>query len=189
MMRDIILYTAASLDMYIARQDGDVSWLHSSEFKLPDEDYGYKEFYETTDTTLMGHNTLKVTLAFDIPFPYPDKSNYVFTRSETNQDTEHFQFIHGDIITFVRQLKKEKGKNIWLIGGSEINSMLLSHDLIDTMIITLIPMTLGAGIPLFSGTTKETLFDLKKIHAYDSGFVQMIWHRKINCEYHAPYTK
>ena len=119
-MRQVILYIAASLDNYIARPDGSVEWLHLPEYSLPNEDYGYGDFYKTIDTTFLGNNTYKVTHGFDIPFPYADNMNYVFSRSTNNQETEYVKFITGDIVDFVRKLKNGKGENIWLIGGGQI---------------------------------------------------------------------
>ena len=104
-MRNIILYTALSLDSYIARPDWDVDWLESAE-SIPGEDYGYKEFYDSIDTTLMGNNSYRKIISFDIPFPYPDKTNFVFSRSAGHQLTEFMQFITGDIIAFTEELKK-----------------------------------------------------------------------------------
>jgi dihydrofolate reductase len=173
-MRQIILYTAASLDSYIARPDGDVEWLHSPEYTLPNEDYGYSEFYNSIDTTVMGNNTYKIMLGFDAPFPMSDKTNYVLSRSSANQDNEHVKFIYGDIVEFVRQLKNEKGKDIWLVGGGEINTLLLNNHLIDKIILTLIPVIIGEGIPLFSQKVNETRFELDKSATWQSGLVQLI---------------
>ncbi len=109
-MINVILYIAASLDNYIARQDGNVDWLDYPDYQLPNEDYGYPDFYKNIGTTLMGYNTYKIVLGFDVPFPYPDKTNYVFTRSTDKQDNEFVKFISGDIVEFVRQLKNGKDK-------------------------------------------------------------------------------
>ena len=177
-MRQIVLYSAASLDNYIARTDGNVEWLDAPEYDLPGEDYGYTDFNKAIDTTLMGHNTYKTLLGFDVPFPYPDKTNYVFSRTVAHQDTEHVKFITGNIVEFVRKLKNEKGRDIWLIGGGQINTLLLNNELIDKVRLTLIPITLGNGIPLFEGQAKETKFDLESSKSYDSGFVQLTLRKK-----------
>ena len=81
-------------------------------------------------------------------FPYQGKANYVFTRSNKS-DNEDVKFINGDIIAFVRDMPFTSGKDIWLIGGGEINSLFIEHSLIDRLILTLIPITLGDGILLF----------------------------------------
>lgn len=68
-MRKIILSLAISLDGYIAKPDGDVEWL--KKVPNPDKiDYGFSEFYKTIDTTIMGNNTYKEILGFNIPFPF-----------------------------------------------------------------------------------------------------------------------
>jgi dihydrofolate reductase len=172
-MRQVILYIAASLDNFIARPDGSVDWLSSPEFLIPDEDYGYNDFYQTIDTTLMGNSTYRFILDQDVPFPYPDKTNYVFSRSGKNRDTEFVRFIPNDPAGFVSQLKQETGDDIWLIGGGQINKILLNNDLIDKMILTIIPMTLGEGIPLFHGKYKEVKFKLETSKSYQSGIVQL----------------
>jgi dihydrofolate reductase len=172
-MRQVVLYIAASLDNFIARTDGNVDWLSLPDFQVSGEDYGYQDFYTTIDTTLMGNSTYKFILDQDVPFPYPDKTNYVFSRSKTNRDTEYVRFISGDIVPFVSQLKQEAGRDIWLIGGGQVNTLLLNNHLIDKIILTLVPMTLGEGIPLFHGTTREVKFSLQSSRSFSSGMVQL----------------
>ena len=176
-MRQVVLYIAASLDNFIARPDGNIDWLHYDEYEVEGEDYGYHEFYDSIDTTLMGNKTYRVTLGFNMPFPYPDKTNYVFTRSENMKDNDDVQFVNEDIIAFTRQLKNEAGKDIWLVGGGQINSLFFRHDLIDKIVLTIIPIVLGAGIPLFDGPSRETKFKLKSTKPFDSGLVQLVYQK------------
>ncbi len=178
-MRKIILYIAASIDNYIARPDGNVDWLHNPDYALEGEDYGYASFYKTIDTTLMGNSSYQEILGFDVPFPYPDKTNYVFSRSENNEDNEFVKFFSGDIAKFTKQLKEKPGKDIWLVGGGQINTVLLINGLIDKIILTIIPITLGDGIPMFhEGAPAETKFDLEKSQAFKSGLVQLTFNKK-----------
>ena len=153
-MRPITLYIAASIDNFIARTDGNVDWLESPEFHLPNEDFAYREFYDSIDCTLMGNNTYKAVIDFDIPFPYSDKTNFVFSQKTPAHGNEHVTFVSDDILEFVRKLKTKSGKGIWLIGGGQINSLLLENNLIDKIILTIVPITLGEGIPLFHGQAK-----------------------------------
>ncbi|MFT2007270.1 dihydrofolate reductase family protein [Pontibacter sp. 13R65] len=171
-MRKIILYIAASLDGYIARPDGNVEWLHDAEFALPGEDFHYSSFLETIDTTLMGNSTYKAVLGFDMPFPYPDKTNYVFSRSSENKDTEFVKFVSTDAITFIKELKEQPGKDIWLIGGGQLNTLVLNAGLLDEIILTYIPILLGKGIPLFAEGVQEQKLQVESNHCYDNGFVQ-----------------
>jgi dihydrofolate reductase len=177
-MRQLILYSAVSLDSFIARPDGNVDWLHYPDYELPNEDYGYTEFYKTIDTTLMGNNTYKVLLGFNVPFPYPDKTNYVFSRSAGIHDDKNVKFVTSDIVQFVRELRNGNGKDIWLIGGGQLNTLLLNNDLVDQVILTQFPIVIGEGIPLFDGKAKETRFDLERSKSYPSGLLQLIFRRK-----------
>lgn len=177
-MRKIILNTAVSLDFYIARPDGSVDWLHDPDYEIEGEDYGMAAFYESIDTTLMGNKTYLEILGFDVPFPYPDTTNYVFTRSEAHQDNEHVEFITGDIVSFVKQLKEGEGKDIWLIGGGQINALLLSNDLVDRITLTVVPHILGAGIPLFPDLQEDIKLELSASKPYESGLVQLEFKRR-----------
>ncbi|MCB0497160.1 MAG: dihydrofolate reductase [Cyclobacteriaceae bacterium] len=176
-MRKVILYIASSLDGFIARKNGDIDWLEDPNYHLEDEDYGYYEFYNSIDTTLMGNKTYQQVLGFDVPFPYPGKTNYVFSRSQTGSD-ENVQFVNADVSEFVKSLKQGDGKDIWLVGGGELNSILLSNGLIDKIILTMIPVKLGEGIPLFSGNVQISDFEMKGHKSYPNGFVQHVYAKK-----------
>ncbi|AKD03078.1 dihydrofolate reductase family protein [Pontibacter korlensis] len=171
-MRKVILYIAASLDGCIARPDGSTTWLHNEEYTLDGGDFGYSTLMQSIDTTLMGHNTYKVILGFDIPFPYTDKTNYVFSRS-SHTNTEHVEFVQEEVVSFVQRLKQQNGKDIWLIGGGQINTLLLNAGLIDEIILTYIPIILGNGVPLFPPGAQEHQVQVQEVKNYKNGFVQM----------------
>lgn len=171
-MRDVVLFIACSLDGYIARKDGRVDWL------FHDEDYGFTEFYDSVDTTLMGKKTYRDILGFG-DFPYPEKKNYVFVRKDNTPPNKHVEYIHGDIPTFVRNLKKQEGKSIWLVGGGQINTMLLTSGQIDRMIVSVHPVILGQGVPLFgAGVPAERWFTLEHVETFASGLVQLTYRSK-----------
>ncbi len=173
-MRKIVLYIAASLDGYIARPDGNIDWLTDKKYTIPDEDFGYSALMETIDTTLMGNNTYKAVLDMDMPFPYSDKKNYVFSRSE-QKDTEFATFVKDDAVDFIEKLKEQPGKDIWLIGGGQLNSLVLNAGLLDEIILTYIPIILGKGIPLFSADAAEHKVKLvpSNSNVYRNGFLQI----------------
>lgn len=166
-MPQVILFIATSLDGYIARTDGSVDWL------FHDEDYGYASFYDRIGSTLMGKRTFEDILTFG-DFPYPDKENYVFTRHAAGRKHPSVTFVEGNIPAFVRGLKKRVEKDIWLVGGGQINTLLLSTGLVDRMIISMHPVVLGQGIPLFGkGLPAETWWTLEQSTAFPSGLVQL----------------
>lgn len=172
-MKKVKLYIACSFDHFIARANGDVTWLHLPEYIIDGEDYGYQEFYKNIDTTLMGNTTYKIVKGFDMPFPYKDKKNYVFTKNQNLKNNPEVEFVKEEIAPFVRKLKLGKGKDIWLIGGGQINQILLNYNLIDEMIITIIPIILGHGVKLFHGVVKEKKLNLTDSKHYPNGVLQL----------------
>lgn len=166
-MRRLRLYIASSLDGYIAGPNGELDWLEAG----GDLDYGYREFYASIDTALMGNATYRQTLTFG-PFPYPDKTNYVFTRGAPPAATAHARFVTGDIAAFVRTLKDAPGSDIWLVGGGQVNTVMLNAGLIDEIILTVVPVVLGEGIPLFAPGASSASFETTGCEAYETGLVQ-----------------
>jgi len=171
-MRKLILYIATSIDGYIARLDGKVDWLEYPDFMIEGEDFGYKKFIDTIDATVMGGNTYKEILGFGIPWPYQDKKNYVFTRSNYPAN-QYVTCVDKNIGQFVKDLKQQPGKDIWLIGGGKINSIMIADDLIDEMIISVMPITIGEGIPMFASVSHEQKFKLKDHTIYKTGVTQL----------------
>jgi dihydrofolate reductase len=168
-MRKIVLFIATSIDGFIAGKNGDTSWLFTN------GDFGYNDFYSSIDTIVMGYNTYSFIKQFP-QFPYPDKKNYVFTRSRRKPDGNPVELILGDVVTFTKKLKKQSGKNIWLVGGGKINSILLNANLIDQMIISIHPIALGQGIKLFKDESLKKLH-FKLIHhkVFERGLVQLTY--------------
>jgi dihydrofolate reductase len=170
-MRKVILYIATSLDGFIARQDGNIDWL--TDFPALDgEDYGYKDLIASIDATLSGNRTYQQMLGFEGGFPYPELKNYAFSRTK-HVDTVQTKFVKDNISSFIRDLKAEAGKNIWLIGGGELNGYFLSHGLIDRIILTIIPVVLGRGIKLFEGFDGTAGMTDIQTRTYSNGVVQI----------------
>ena len=174
-MRILKLYIAASLDGYIARLDDSIDWLENPEYTIEGQDYGYQNLLKSIDTTLMGYATYKVILGFDMPFHYADKTNYVFTRTAGRPASEHVSFIHEDPTDFVKSLKQKPGKDIWLIGGGQINTLLLNAGLIDEIYLTTLPIILGEGVPLFADGKQETKLELLRCETFPNGFIQAVY--------------
>ena len=173
-MKKIILYSAISLDGKIAKENGAVDWL--DDIPNPDKlDYGYQDFYESIDTTLMGNKTYQQVLGFDMPFPYPGKENYVFTTNKNLKKDENVKFISEDSIRMVQDLKSKKGKDIWLVGGAAINTLLLNNNLIDRLMLFVMPVIIGPGIPLFSGIPNLSKLKLVETQNYNTGVVSLIY--------------
>lgn len=176
-MRKVILYVAISLDGKIAKSDGSVEWLED----LPNpenSDHDYVEFYESIDTTIMGNATYQQVKGFDVPFPYKEKTNYVLTRNTSLTEEEYVKFISEDPVGFVASLKAEKGKDIWLVGGAKMVELFLEHKLVDVLRIFVIPIILGAGIPLFGEKLDPEWLTLKESKSYSTGAVGITYEMK-----------
>ena len=157
-MSKIIVYIATSLDGYIAREDGNIDWLPES------AESGYDAFYKSIDTVIMGKTTYDQVLTFG-EYPYKDKKSFVFTTTNQKKN-ENVEFV-SDVNKFVKDRFNGMGKNIWLVGGAQIIESFLKHKVVDEIIVTIIPVLLGNGIPLFQNIENETKLELVKIEKYD----------------------
>lgn len=168
MSRNVVLNIAMSLDGYIAKKDGNIDWLTEGiEF---DGDNDLAEFIASIDTVIMGRKTYDQVLTFG-DYPYKGLKGYVYT-SEKRENTEDVEFIDGNVSTLIEKLKKEDGKDIWLIGGAGIIDNFVKKDLVDKYIIAIMPHILGEGIPLFKENNPEINLKLIKNEAM-KGFAML----------------
>ena len=89
-MRKIILFIASSLDSYIARPSGYIDWLFT------DQNYGYSEFFASSDTVLIGRKTYEQVLTFG-EYPYKEKKTYIFTKDSSFRADTNAEFIATDV--------------------------------------------------------------------------------------------
>lgn len=172
MKNKIILYIATSLDGFIARKNGDIDWLKP--YENSGEDYGYKEFYDSVGTVIMGNTTYKQALSFGES--YKGKNCFVFSKNMNKNS--NVTFVDGNVKEFVEKLNLKDNKSIWLVGGASIIDEFLKHDLIDEFIISIIPILLGDGISLFKDGNAERRLKLLNVKSFDSGLVQIHYERK-----------
>ncbi|HPE55010.1 MAG TPA: dihydrofolate reductase family protein [Bacteroidales bacterium] len=174
-MRKIILYIAQSLDGFIAKENGDVSWLE--EVPNPEKtDYGYSDFLTSIDTVIMGRATFEQVCSFDMPYPYQSKKNFVFTKNPELPANENAAFISENHAGFVRKLKLQQGNDIWLVGGAKTNTFFLQHNLIDQIRLFVMPVLLGRGIPLFYKNTFKRDLQIEYYQVHSSG-VSELWYK------------
>lgn len=162
--RKIVLYICHSLDGYIAEEDGGVSW--AEKVDSGGSDCGYTDFLNSIDTAIIGKTTYEQMIGWDDPL-FKNKQCFVFS-SSPNQSVKDVQFVNQEASSFVHELKQREGANIWLLGGGKLVSTFLNEGLIDEMILSIIPMTLGKGIPLFRRDINRSDWVLKNIIQYGS---------------------
>lgn len=170
-MRKVIVNLATSADGYIARPDDDIEWLTSR--PKPKGFYGMGEFMKSIDTQLLGRKTYEIGLRLGGTFKSKTRS-IVFSRNPQPEDAPSgVEFAQGPIGPFVRRLREEPGKNIWLMGGGELIASLLDEGLIDEFVITVTPVFIGEGIPLIARRAREVLLDLQSVERFEDGVVQL----------------
>jgi dihydrofolate reductase len=171
-MRKLKSYIAISLNGKIAAKDGSVDWLET--IPNPDKlDYGYADFYNSIDTTIQGYSTYNQIIDWGIDFPYVGKQNYVLTRKQNLKNTEHVTFLNENAFEFIEALKKKEGKDIWVIGGGQINTMLLNEKLIDEIQVFVMPIIISDGINLFEMLPKQSHLELIESKNFPTGVVEL----------------
>ena len=179
-MPEVILYIAASVDGYIARPDGAVDWLPPppEPGAGPAEDYGYSAFIAGVGVALMGRATYEQIRSFGGDYPYPGIEGYVFSRTRAGQRDEYARFVDGrDIPGLIARLQGAQDKNIWLVGGGQLIREFLRLDLIDRIELFLMPLLLGAGIPLFPPATPQRNLHLAGGQTHPNGIAQLTYRR------------
>lgn len=175
MERSLILYIAMSLDGYIAGPNGELDWLFS------DQDYGYGRFVKNIDTAFIGRKTYDKMMTFDVPYPFADKKSYVFTSTPGKYSSEYnITFTSENPLIVWDTLKKEDGKNIWLMGGGELITPFVNHNEIDQYIIAIHPIILGEGIELFRDIDRRINLETEEVKTFDSGLVQLFLNKAGN---------
>ena len=168
-MTKLVVYIASSLDGYIARENGDVDWL--SAYDSATEDYGYNAFYESVDAVMMGRRSYEQIKGFG-EWPYAGKTCYVFSNTLHDGIDKNVNIVNQQPEEFVHSDTYQSHQNIWLLGGAKLAAAFLNHQLIDELIISITPILLSRGIPLFIDAPENHL-NLLNSTSYESGIVQV----------------
>lgn len=169
--RKLCLFIAMSLDGYIAKPDGDISFL--DDMNQEGEDYGYSAFIETVDTVVLGRKTYDKILSMGIESPYGERDVVVLTSKQT-PSVKNTAFYSGSLPWLISSLKNiPDKKNIYCDGGAQTINQLLQEKLIDEMVISVIPILLGDGIRLFGGNYQEQKLRLLESKSFEKGLVQL----------------
>ncbi|MCC5937617.1 MAG: dihydrofolate reductase [Lunatimonas sp.] len=176
-MRKLCLFIACSLDGYIAAPNENLDFLKIVEKE--GEDYGYQAFTSSVDTIIIGRKTydwVRREIGTE-HYDNGDREVYVITRTERAPIGKTL-FYTGELSSLIRRLKSEQGKNIYCDGGAEVIHELLKIDLVDELIISIVPILLGNGIRLFKDGRPKQQLKLIKTKAFDTGLVQVQYKRE-----------
>ncbi len=171
-MRNVVLGLGISLDGYIARPDGALDFLF-----IP-EDYSMAPFFATIDTAIMGRKTLDQGLKLGGTFNSTSSMRYyVFSKSRPAGERDGVVFTRRSPATLVAEIRKNPGKNIWLMGGGELAREFLKADLVDELHLGIVPVLLGDGIPLFPRGFPQRDFGLVENKTYGKGLISLKYKR------------
>jgi dihydrofolate reductase len=156
---EIIYYVAASLDGFIATPEGGIEWLKP--FENTGEDYGYNDFYASVEAVLLGRKTYEQCLQFP-EWPYAGKPYWMFSSATGNTPAK-----------VVAEMQARGLRRAWLVGGGKLAAAFRAQGLLTEHIVSVIPVLLGSGIPLFHGVGPLEKLEYASSKAYSNGIVQL----------------
>jgi dihydrofolate reductase len=172
-MRKVIMALGISLDGYIARPDGAFDFLFMPSDFMAD----FAAFHASLDTAIMGRKTYDITKAMGDGGMGGKIRNYVLSRTLPPGERDGMTFVQGSPKALVDRLRKQKGKNIWMMGGGELGRDFLKADLVDEIHLGIVPVLLGEGILLFPGGFPQRNFALIENKSFSKGLVSLKYKR------------
>lgn len=175
----VTVHMAASLDGFIARRDGRVDWMETSdrfdagEVLAPES---VAEFLKSIDCYVMGSRTYETAVSFDAAghgWAYGDTPTFVLTNRRLAKVRPAIEFLSGDLRYIVDQKLRREFSNIWIVGGGSVCGDCLRLGLADEVRLSLLPVLIGEGIPFFSGIGGDVTLHLKEVKAYRNGMVAL----------------
>lgn len=167
-MTQLSVFIASSLDGYIAGEDGSLAWLDSA--ASTDEDYGYDAFMSGVDALAMGRGTYD-HIAHIEPLPFGPRPVFVFTHRAAD-DREGVTFWQRSAQEAVHEWEAAGLERVYVDGGLLIHQFLMAG-LVDELTVTVAPLLLGSGKPLFHGGFPTTLLRLVDVERWPSGMAQL----------------
>lgn len=177
----VTIHMAASLDGYIARKDGRVDWLETS-----DEFAGgatmdpafVEAFLKSIGCYVMGSKTYETALNFEAKgfgWAYGDKPVFVLTHRALPQNRQTVEFYSGDLAPFVNERLRPAFRSIWFVGGGTLSGECLRLGLADEVRYSILPVLIGEGIPFFDKLERDVALHLKEVKGYKNGMVALCY--------------
>jgi dihydrofolate reductase len=168
-MKKIRYGVAMSLDGYIAGPKGEADWI------TLDPDINFAEIWSQFDTLLMGRRTYEAATARLGKGPIERRKTVVVSR--TLHETNHpgVTILRNLSHDQIQNIRSQSSKDIWLFGGGELSRLLLEMGEVDTIEVSIVPVLLGGGIPLFRTPAHQTKLKLSSHKVYRSGRVSLTY--------------
>lgn len=175
----VTIHMAASLDGFIARRDGRVDWMETSDtFEGGDTmtPEFVAAFLATIDCYVMGSRTYETALDFEAKgqgWAYGDKPTFVLTSRELPRTRETVEFYSGDLAKLVNQRLKPTFRSIWFVGGGTVCGECLRRGLADEVRYSILPVLIGDGVSFFDRLGQDVALHLVEVKGYKSGMVAL----------------
>jgi dihydrofolate reductase len=175
----VTIHMVASLDGFIARRDGSVDWLETSdEFVDGDrmDPEAIEMFLEAIDCYVMGSRTYETALRFEAQgfgWSYGDKPTFVLTSRELPRIRDRVQFYSGELTQLVNGHLRPRFRTIWFVGGGVVSGECLRLELADEIRYSILPILIGDGIPFFEKLDRDIALHLAEVKAYRSGMIEL----------------
>jgi dihydrofolate reductase len=172
---------ATSLDGFIARRDGGVDWLETSDEFVDGEtmDAAFIEaFLKTIDCYVMGSRTYETALHFEdqgLGWAYGDKRTFVLTSRNLRRVRDSVEFYAGDLAQFVNGRLRPAFRAIWFVGGGSVSAECLRLGLADEVRYSIVPVLIGDGIKFFERLDRDVPLHLAQVKGYRSGMVELCY--------------
>ena len=175
----VTIHMAASLDGFVARADGRVDWLETSDEFAGGETMDpafVAAFLKTIDCYVMGSRTYETAVNFEAKgfgWSYGDKPTFVLTRRELPRIRDTVEFYSGDLAQFVNEGLRPRFRSIWFVGGGVVSAECLRLGLADEVSYSILPILIGDGIAFFEKIDRDIVLHLAEVKAYKSGMVEL----------------
>ncbi len=177
----VTIHMATSLDGFIARKDGSVDWMETSdEFtsgETMDPEF-IEPFLKTIDCYVMGSRTYETALNFEakgLGWAYGDKPTFVLTHRELPRTRDSVEFYSGDLARFVNERLRSAFRSIWFVGGGAVSGECLRLGLADEVRYSILPILIGEGISFFEKLDRDVALHLTELKAYKNGMVALCY--------------
>jgi dihydrofolate reductase len=175
----VTIHMVSSLDGFIARKDGSVDWLETSDEFVGGatmDPESVEAFLETIGCYVMGSRTYETALSFEgkgLGWSYGDKPIFVLTHRELPRRRDTVEFYSGDLAQLVNSRLRPAFRAIWFVGGGSVSSECLRLGLADEIRYSILPILIGDGIPFFEKLNRDIALHLAEVKAYESGLVEL----------------
>jgi dihydrofolate reductase len=169
----------ASLDGFIARKDGRVDWLETSDEFADGKTTDAKsmaDFLETIDCYVMGSRTYETAIGFETQgfgWAYGDKPVFVLTHRDLPRTRDTVHLHAGDVAQFVNERLRSEFSNIWFVGGGVVAGECLRRGLADEIRYSILPVLIGDGLSFFERLDRDVALHLVEVSPYANGVVEL----------------